>query len=654
MTNAPGSQQLSLESRYRLIVESIKDYAVFMLNADGTVATWNAGAQRIKGYAADEIIGQHFSRFYSQEDQAAGIPALALKTAATQGKFEAEGWRMRKDGSRFWAHVVIDPVRDPSGALVGYTKITRDITEKKEALDRLRESERQFRFLINGLTDYAIYMISPTGVITNWNSGAQRIKGFTAEEVIGTHFSRFYTKEDQAIQKPAKALEIASREGKYEAEGWRVRKDGTTFWAQVTLDAIYDEGKLIGFAKMTRDITERRQAAEKLQEAQIALAQAQKMESIGKLTGGIAHDFSNLLQGIIGHLDMMRLRIALGRTSELGHHLDAAISATKRASTLTHRLLAFARRQTLIPKPVDVTWLVHSMMDLLRRTVGPDIEIESQISHDLWWAYCDQNQLESALLNLVINARDSMKDGGKIVVRTANVTVGDKGVPGDPNVPRGEYVVLSVKDEGCGMPPEVLAQAFEPFFTTKPVGEGTGLGLSMVHGFMSQSGGYVALESKPDLGTTASLYFPRHEAQGDAPKPEVSAKTVRPRARKRMTVLVVDDERAVRTTLTEVLEHLGYDLLVAADAHDALRVFESNPHIDLLVTDVALRGGMNGKQLASQMRLSDPALKVLFITGYAEQSVIGHEALPAGMQLIVKPFSIDTFVAMVHNITEDA
>ncbi|MBI1892310.1 MAG: PAS domain S-box protein [Burkholderiales bacterium] len=515
------------------------------------------------------------------------------------------------------------------------------------------ELERRYQLIVESIKDYAIYMLTKEGMVATWNPGAEHFKGYRAEEIIGQHFSCFYTEEDRIAGKPAVALQTAATQGKFEAEAWRVRKDGSCFWAHVVIDPVKDEaGNVIGFAKITRDVTEKHNAEELLQKTQAALAQSQKMEAIGKLTGGIAHDFSNLLQGIIGHLDMMRLRIALGRTSELGHHLDAAISATKRSATLTHRLLAFARRQTLLPKPVDATWLVHSLMDLFRRTVGPDITVEAEMPQSVWWALCDQNQLESALLNLVINARDAMPDGGKVTIRASNFLQHENGSKPDGSMPPGEYVRLSVCDSGVGMTAEVMAQAFEPFFTTKPLGEGTGLGLSMVHGFMNQSGGYITIESEVGEGTVVHLYFPKYISESAAPSADQVSKLSPIKAKKHSTVLVVDDERTVRSTLCEVLQHLGYDVLVASDAHEALRVFEGNSDIDLLVTDIALPAGINGRQLATRARQAYPELKVLFVTGYAEQSVIGQEALPPGMQLLIKPFSMDTFIATVVDMTE--
>ena len=370
-----------------------------MLDPTGIVTSWNPGAQRFKGYAPAEIIGQHFSRFYSEEDRKAGLPARALETAAREGKFESEGWRVRKDGTRFWAYVVIDPIRGPSGEIVGFAKITRDLTERKEAEQALRQSEEQFRLLVQGVTDYAIYMLDKEGRVTNWNVGAQRIKGYLPHEIIGRHFSQFYTDEDRKAGEPQKALETAAREGRFEKEGWRVRKDGSRFWAHVVIDAIRDDfGEILGYAKITRDITERKEAQQKLEKTREALLQSQKMDAIGQLTGGIAHDFNNLLMAVLGSLELMRKR--LPDDPKLKALLENAVQGAQRGATLTQRMLAFARRQELKQETIDIPELVRGMTDLLQRSLGPSVGIETRFPLVLKPIQADANQLEMALLNL--------------------------------------------------------------------------------------------------------------------------------------------------------------------------------------------------------------------------------------------------------------
>ena len=307
MTKKSGRRGLfESERRFRLLVEGVVDYAIYMLDPNGIITNWNAGAKRIKGYEKDEVVGRHFQMFYPEEDRAAGMPARSLDIAREQGKFEAEGWRVRKDGTKFLASVVLDALYE-GGELIGFAKITRDITERNKAADALRESERHFRLLVNGVTDYALYMLNPDGIITNWNAGGQRIKGYLPEEIIGQHFSRFYSKADQAAGRPARALRLALENGRYEEEGWRVRKDGTFFWASVVIDPIRDdEGRLVGFAKITRDISERREAQQNLEKIQQQLAQSQKLDALGQLTGGVAHDFNNLLMVITGSVNTLK------------------------------------------------------------------------------------------------------------------------------------------------------------------------------------------------------------------------------------------------------------------------------------------------------------------------------------------------------------
>ncbi len=616
------------ESRYRLLVEAVTDYAIYMLDPTGAVTSWNAGARRFKGYDSEEIIGQHFSRFYTPEDRLIGLPQRALDTAAREGKFENEGWRVRKDGTRFWAHVVIDPIRSPSGELLGFAKITRDLTERRQAEAAIQSHEEQFRLLVQSVTDYAIYMLDAKGFITSWNQGAQRIKGYAPQEIIGQHFSRFYAEEDRAAGEPARALAAAAREGRYEKEGVRVRKDGTTFQAHVVIDPIRDPiAGVIGYAKVTRDITERKKAQRDLEQAQQALFQSQKMDAIGQLTGGVAHDFNNLLMAILGSLELAKKR--LPADSPIARLLDNAVQGAQRGSALTQRMLSFARRQSLDPKPIDLAALVTGLVDLLERSIGPGVRIQSRFPPSLGLVQVDENQLELALLNLTVNARDASQDGGVIEIsaREERVEIGHP-----TGLSPGDYTCLSVTDHGEGMDAETLARAAEPFFTTKGVGKGTGLGLPMVHGMAEQIGGRFVLKSRKGEGTVAEIWLPAATFAPQAENPK-SPSGGEAGPSHRLKVLAVDDDSLVLFNTTAMLEDLGHLPLEAHSGQEALAILEET-EIDLVITDQAMPH-MSGAQLIAAIRAKRPNLPVILATGYAE--------LPPGIdrdwQKLSKPFS---------------
>ena len=637
--------------RYQLLVDAVVDYAIYMLDLEGRVATWNPGAERMKGYTADEIIGQSFATFFTEEDRKAGKPDRALRTAAETGRFEDEGWRERKDGTAFWAVAVLDAVRDETGRVIGFAKVTRDITERRAAQEALRKSVREFQLLIQGVKDYAIYMLDPGGRITSWNSGAHNIKGYRADEVIGSHFSRFYTEEDRAAGMPARALRTAANEGKFEAEGWRVRKDGSRFWASVVIDPVHDEtGELVGFAKVTRDITERRNADEELLQARTELFQAQKMEAIGQLTGGVAHDFNNLLTVVIGNLELAQRTLGSAEgEGRLRRAIGNAMRGAQRAATLTERLLAFSRQQPLEPKPVDVNKLLIGLSDLLGRSLGEHIEIETVGAGGLWRVEADPVQLEATILNLALNARDAMPDGGKLTIETLNAHLDEHYSLRHAEVRPGQYVQVAITDTGSGMTEEVVTRAFEPFFTTKRVGHGTGLGLSQVYGFVKQSGGHVKIYSEVGHGTTIKIYLPRL-LHGSDPEREVEPDAVGSHAHE--TILVVEDDRDVRTYIIETLRELDYRVLEAPDAEAALRLIERGERsIDLLLTDVVLPG-QNGRQLADQVMKWLPALKVLYMTGYSRNAIVHQGRLDAGVALIQKPIRGPLLTARIRDLLD--
>ena len=600
-------------NKYRLLVDAIIDYSICMLDIDGHISSWNSGAQRSTGYRADEIIGQHFACLYSNEDRLAGKPDEDLLTARSEGRFETESWRIRKDGTQFLASVVIDPVRTHEGTLIGYAKITRDLTERQQDKNRLRHSEEQFRRLVHSVEDYAIYMLDPQGLVSSWNSGAQRIKGYSANEIIGQHFSLFYTLEDRATHEPERALRIATETGRFEKEGWRLRKDGSSFWAHVVIDRILDDdGEHIGFAKVTQDITNKRDADLALAEAREALFQSQKLEAVGQLTGGVAHDFNNLLMAVLASLELLESHL---RDDPRALTLLAnAVAGAKRGAALTQRMLAFARKQELKPTPVDIKALIQGISGLLQRSAGPTITIDTVFPLTLEQVLVDSNQLELALLNLVMNARDAMPDGGRIIIaaRTENVRQGNHRT----GLPTGSYVCIALTDEGHGMDPETLQRAMEPFFTTKGIGKGTGLGLSMVHGLAEQSGGRLVMHSALAHGTTAELWLPMAAAQADR-APLIEPPVVSPVQGAGLSILVVDDDPLIAMTMNAVLTDMGHQSREAHSGKVALELLETGCVVDVIITDYAMPG-MTGIQFAERVKAQWPALPVILASGYAE------------------------------------
>ncbi len=497
--------------------------------------------------------------------------------------------------------------------------------------DRLQASlsdDGRYRLLIDAVTDYAIYMLDPTGIVSSWNPGAQRFKGYTADEIIGKHFSRFYTEEDQQTGLPARALETAAREGKFENEGWRLRKDGTRFWAYVIIDPIRSEsGEIVGFAKVTRDLTERKEAQEKLERTREALLQSQKMEAIGQLTSGIAHDFNNLLMAVLGSLELLRKRMP--DDPKMMALLENAAQGAERGTTLTKRMLAFARVQELKPETIEIPQLVRGMTDLLQRSLGPSVRIETRFPLVLAPIHGDSTQLEMALLNLMVNARDAMPNGGEIVVTTREEKIADgHGIGLKP----GRYVCLTVSDTGEGMDEVTLRRAAEPFFTTKGIGKGTGLGLSMVHGFAEQSGGRLILNSQQGKGTTAELWLP--VAATPAKTEAVDKRKAAPvRKQSSLVVLAVDDDALVLLNTAGMLEDLGHVVFQAHSGEAALEILRREGPVDVVITDQAMPK-MIGTKLAKIIRKEWPEITVILATGYAEIPPEEETGLPK----LSKPF----------------
>ncbi len=659
------------ELRLRLILDSATDFAIITIGLDGCVTGWNAGARNILGWEEAEILGRSAEVIWTPEDLAAGAPAAEMQTTRQQGRAADERWHLRHDGSRFWASGLMTPMRNDAGTLLGYLKILRDRTRRRAIEASLRDSENRFRTLAESIPNF-VFRSRSTGERL-WGSPQWiAYSGLSEEGSLGLGWLDAVHPEDRAATMTAWAAAEAS--GLFSIEH-RTRRaaDGSYRWFQSRAVPMRDEvGRITEWFGTSTDIDDQVRAREVLArgreelEALVAerttelahaldalrievaeriraeetLRQAQKMEAVGQLTGGIAHDFNNMLQGAVGGLETARRRIAQDRAKEAERYLDLAREAVDRGAGLTRRLLAFARQQRLEPKLVGPDGLVAGMADLIRRTVGPGVKVELDLHEDTGSVLCDANELESTLLNLSINARDAMPEGGRLTIGTADAELSATDIDGQEGAAPGGYVAISVTDTGEGMRPEVLERVFEPFFTTKPVGQGTGLGLSQVYGFVRQSGGIVQLESALGQGTTVRLYLPRQEQSGEAEQQPVAPAPERAGAGH--TVLLVDDEDAVRGPVAERLRELGYRVLEVTDGPAALRLLQSSPHLDLLVTDVGLPNGMNGRQVAEAMRERLPGLPVLFITGYA------GSALPAGIEVIGKPFELDALARRVQ------
>jgi len=509
------------------------------------------------------------------------------------------------------------------------------LAETNEALTQLRDSERNFRLLVQSVTDYAIYMLDPEGTVASWNAGADRIKGYSAPEIVGRNYAEFFTPEDRQAGVPARALKIAGVEGRYESEGWRLRKDGSRFWAFAVLDAVRDEeGRLIGFAKITRDMTERREAQLQLERAQQQLAQSQKMEAIGHLTGGIAHDFNNLLMIVSGQVQLMKLRAKEPKDIRA---LDAIEQAARSGAGLTRQLLTFARRQTLNRVTIDLQERLSSIRDLLSSSVGGSVKLMMNIKPDVWPVETDPAELELALVNIAVNARDAMPVGGSLTIGTRNVALQDAG----PNQITGEFVALSLTDSGTGIPPEVLSKVFEPFFTTKEVGKGTGLGLSQVYGFARQGGGDAQITSVPGEGTTVTLYLPRSHAVCSpvGPPQAMNDDDIRGKG----TILVVEDNTQVGDVSTLLLEQLGYRVRRTERPHAALELLAGENDVVLVFSDIVMPGDMDGLRLAQEIQERYPGLPVLLTTGYSSAA----ERVGTQFPIVRKPYDYRTLANAV-------
>ena len=628
------------ETQFRTMAESIPQLA-WMAEPDGHIFWYNQRWYDYTGARPEDLEGWGWQTVHDPK----ALPSVIERWTAcldTGQPFEMI-FPLRSAAGEFRQFLTrVEPVRGADGQIVRWLGTNTDITDQQEAeallAQRVEERTRE-RDMVWRTSENLFAIIGRNGRYTTVSPAWTAALGYAASDLIGLD-GRELVHPDDIAERGAEFARVSRGEAVRDID-LRVRaKDGSYKWFSWTVISagdglLYAEG---------RDVTERRHLEDQLR-------QAQKMEAVGQLTGGIAHDFNNLLTGIIGSLELLQKRIASGRTGDIERLIGLATSSANRAAALTHRLLAFSRRQPLDPKPVNANGLVESMAELVRRTIGESIDFSIVAGEGLWRTLCDPHQLESGVLNLAINARDAMPHGGSITITTRNASLDAAYAIRHSDVRVGDYVAISVTDTGVGMPPDVVERAFDPFFTTKPLGQGTGLGLSMIYGFARQSDGHVKIESEPGRGTTVTLYLPRYlgaEDDAEASNPEAPEQ---PRDDQKDVVLVVEDEPAVRELVVEVLSELGFQALEAADAKAAIALVETADVLDLLITDIGLPG-MNGRQLADAVRERRPDLRVLFMTGYAENAAMGGGMLEPGMELITKPFTLGELSRRIRAITE--
>jgi PAS domain S-box-containing protein len=640
------------EERFRLIANSAP-VPMWVSRLDGKRAFVNEAYMDFLGLGYEDCLVFDWRKALHPDD----LQRILGEQIAGEGAkrpFALEARYRRADGEWRWLRSESQPRWGHDGEHIGFIGVAHDITAAKqgeielrglnETLEALVEARTRERDRIWTVSQDVLVVADSDGVWQNVNPAATAILGWSEAELIGRASSWMEHPEDVA-RTGAERAHLAGGGLTTRFENRLRRKDGAYRWLSWT--AASHEGLIYAVA---RDITDEKEAAEVLKRTEEALRQSQKMEAVGQLTGGIAHDFNNLLQGIVGSLDLIQKRLADGRVGEVQRYIDGAITSANRAAALTHRLLAFSRRQPLDPKAVRANPLIVSMEDLVHRTLGERIELELVLANDLWATLCDQNQLENSILNLSINARDAMPDGGKLRIETCNAHLDAAFAARERDVVPGDYVCIAVTDTGTGMSPDVLARAFDPFFTTKPTGQGTGLGLSMIYGFVRQSDGHVKILSEEGRGTTIKLFLPRHEA-GPQMQANSDQPVSEPAAGSGQTVMVIEDEPLIMMLILDALEELGYKSIDAHDGPSGLRILQSSQRIDLLITDIGLPG-LNGCQVVDAARLVRPDLKVLFMTGYAETAAKADGMLEPGMEMITKPFVIDTFMQRIKDLLD--
>ncbi len=594
---------------------------VILIDHSGIVRLYNPACQKLFGYSPDEVLGRNVKMLMPAPYHAEHDGYIRHYQHTGEKRIIGIGREVigrRKDGAEFPFELAVAEANHNGEPM--YIGVIHDLTQRRLSEAAERRSENTFRLLVEAVEDHAIFLVDARGQVASWNDGARRLLGFEADEVMGRLLTLFYPLEADRRNEPDHALAIAAEEGRYAVEGWRMRKDGSRFWANASLTAVHDaQGAITGYAKIIHDVTERRRAEDMREQ----LRQSQKMEAIGQLTGGIAHDFNNLLAVVIGSLELLGDRVADDHGRKL---IDQALHGATRGADLTQRLLAFGRQQTLRAKRLDVNAMILGLADMLHHTLGDPVAVRTSLAPGLPDVEVDPGQLENALINLALNARDAMPQGGTLTIRTA---FSEGGGDGAANPVAGSFVIVSVADNGTGMPDTVRERAFEPFFTTKEVGKGSGLGLSMVHGFITQSGGYVRIDSAPGRGTEVQLYLPGVRQAPNLAVP-ASANNTGP------LILLVDDNPDVRSTLLMLLESLGYRVRTAGSGAAALDILQSDDAVDLMLTDVMMPE-MNGLDLADRALRLKPTLPVVFTSGTAGEEMFRTTQFRDRAPMLPKP-----------------
>jgi len=634
-------QQRESTQRFRSAFDNAS-IGMALVAPDGRWLEVNQALRGILGYTESELLSSDLQSVAHPDDLKRSLELLQQTLAGEISTFQSEKRFLNKQGHIVWTMLSVSLVRSFQGEPLYFILQIQDVTERKRAENDLRESEEHFRLLVEGAKDYALFMLDAEGRVESWNAGAERLKGYATEEIIGQHFSRFYPAEEVASDMPQMELNIAASKGQYEEEGWRIRKNGSRFLANIVIAALRDENKaLYGFSVLTRDVTDSKQLEDQLR-------QSQKMEAIGQLAGGVAHDFNNLLTTILLNTQLGLAR--LKPEEPLHRRLKEIEKSSERAASLTRQLLAFSRRQTLERKSINLDVTIADIMKMVRRIIGEDIEVSVQTSTNLPTVFADPTQVEQVVMNLALNARDAMPDGGKLVISTQRTTLKEEYLRTHAYARPGEYVLVTVTDTGTGIDAETSRRIFEPFFTTKEIGSGTGLGLAMVYGIVKQHNGLIEVKGEVGVGTTFEIFLPV-EDMPVAPETEVATSSIKGGTE---TILIVEDENELRELAGDVLENLGYKVLLAQDGVEGVERFASyKGKIDLVILDVVMPR-MGGREACERIRAISPAVSVMFMTGYSAEMAHTRFIEDTRSALLQKPYSVEALGTKVRDVLDEA